>query len=252
MNWKKVILIILDTVLAVYLLFAVTSFNRLDDKAIVCSQVKIEIKDDVVNGFLNADEIKRLLVRQNAYPLAKPMADIDVRHIEEVLKTNPFISDAQSYKTQSGFVIISLAQRTPVLHIKADTGDDYYIDSKGGFMVNMKYCSDIIVATGNINRRYASKVLAKVGNAILADKFWQNQIEQLHVLADGTIEMAPRVGEHIVYLGQPVDIGKKLHRLEMFYRYGLSQAGWNKYSHINMAFDNQIICKKKKQNNSSI
>ena len=50
MNWKKVILIILDTVLAVYLLFAVTSFNRLDDKAIVCSQVKIEIKDDVVNG----------------------------------------------------------------------------------------------------------------------------------------------------------------------------------------------------------
>lgn len=252
MNWKKVILIILDTVLAVYLLFAVTSFNRLDDKAIVCLQVKIEIKDDVVNGFLNADEIKRLLVRQNAYPLAKPMADIDVRHIEEVLKTNPFISDAQSYKTQSGFVIISLAQRTPVLHIKADTGDDYYIDSKGGYMANMKYCSDIIVATGNINRRYASKVLAKVGNAILADKFWQNQIEQLHVLADGTIEMAPRVGEHIVYLGQPVDIGKKLHRLEMFYRYGLSQAGWNKYSHINMAFDNQIICKKKKQNNSSI
>lgn len=252
MNWKKVILIILDTVLAVYLLFAVTSFNRLDDKAIVCSQVKIEIKDDVVNGFLNADEIKLLLVRQNAYPLAKPMADIDVRHIEEVLKTNPFISDAQSYKTQSGFVIISLAQRTPVLHIKADTGDDYYIDSKGGYMANMKYCSDIIVATGNINRRYASKVLAKVGNAILADKFWQNQIEQLQVLADGTIEMAPRVGEHIVYLGQPVDIGKKLHRLEMFYRYGLSQAGWNKYSHINMAFDNQIICKKKKQNNSSI
>lgn len=252
MNWKKVILIILDTVLAVYLLFAVTSFNRLDDKAIVCSQVKIEIKDDVVNGFLNAAEIKRLLVRQNAYPLAKPMADIDVRHIEEVLKTNPFISDAQSYKTQSGFVIISLAQRTPLLHIKADTGDDYYIDSKGGYMANMKYCSDIIVATGNINRRYASKVLAKVGNAILADKFWQNQIEQLHVLADGTIEMAPRVGEHIVYLGQPVDIGKKLHRLEMFYRYGLSQAGWNKYSHINMAFDNQIICKKKKQNNSSI
>ena len=252
MNWKKVILIILDTVLAVYLLFAVTSFHRLDDKAIVCSQVKIEIKDDVVNGFLNADEIKRLLVRQNAYPLAKPMADIDVRHIEEVLKTNPFISDAQSYKTQSGFVIISLAQRTPVLHIKADTGDDYYIDSKGGYMANMKYCSYSSVATGNSNRRYASKVLAKVGNAILADKFWQNQIEQLHVLADGTIEMAPRVGEHIVYLGQPVDIGKKLHRLEMFYRYGLSQAGWNKYSHINMAFDNQIICKKKKQNNSSI
>ena len=40
-------------------------------------------------------------------------------------------------------------------------------------------------------------------------------------------------------------IEKKLERLETFYRYGLSQAGWNKYKLINLEFDNQIICKKK-------
>ena len=34
-------------------------------------------------------------------------------------------------------------------------------------------------------------------------------------------------------------------RLEKFYKYGLSQAGWNKYSYINVEFDNQIICKKR-------
>jgi cell division protein FtsQ len=37
----------------------------------------------------------------------------------------------------------------------------------------------------------------------------------------------------------------KLTRLEKFYRYGLSQAGWNKYSSINLEFDNQIICKRR-------
>ncbi len=40
-------------------------------------------------------------------------------------------------------------------------------------------------------------------------------------------------------------INKKLTRLEKFYKYGLSQAGWNKYSYINLEFDNQIICKKR-------
>ena len=40
-------------------------------------------------------------------------------------------------------------------------------------------------------------------------------------------------------------VEKKLARIEKFYRYGLSQAGWNKYSYINVEFDNQIICKKK-------
>ena len=38
---------------------------------------------------------------------------------------------------------------------------------------------------------------------------------------------------------------KKLTRLEKFYKYGLSQAGWNKYSYINLEFDNQIICKRR-------
>ncbi len=40
---------------------------------------------------------------------------------------------------------------------------------------------------------------------------------------------------------------KKLQRLEKFYRYGLSVAGWNKYSYISVEFDNQIICKKKQK-----
>jgi cell division protein FtsQ len=37
-------------------------------------------------------------------------------------------------------------------------------------------------------------------------------------------------------------------RLEKFYKYGLSQAGWNKYYYINLEFDNQIICKKRINN----
>jgi len=57
--------------------------------------------------------------------------------------------------------------------------------------------------------------------------------------------MVPRVGEHIIYLGRPDHIERKLDRLEKFYRYGLSKAGWNKYSYINLEFDNQIICKRK-------
>ena len=39
-------------------------------------------------------------------------------------------------------------------------------------------------------------------------------------------------------------VNSKMTRLEKFYRYGLSQAGWNKYKYINLEFDNQIVCKK--------
>ena len=241
---------VVNFLLAVYLFFSITSFNQpVDGDKQVCSQVKIDIQDAVVDGFLNANEIKSILQRAKLYPLAQSMATIDARQIEDVLKSSPFVNDAQCYKTQSGQVCIQLTQRTPVMRVKADNGDDYYVDNHGGVMPNTKYCSDIMIATGKVNRKYACNVLTKVGNTIVNNKFWRNQIVQVNVLADGTVELVPRVGEHIIYIGYPNELNEKLARLEKFYRYGLSKAGWNKYSYINLAFENQIICKKKQNIN---
>lgn len=244
-NWKKTILVTLNIVVAIYLLLAITAFNKPDDKNIVCSQVKIDISDNIIDGFLNTDEIKKILQQNKIYPLAKPMNEINAREIEETLERSPFVDDAQCHKTESGHVCISLTQRMPVIRVKADNGDDYYIDNKGGIMPNTKYTSDLIIATGYVGRKYAKKVLTRIANYVIADKFWHNQIEQINVLRDGTIEIVPRVGENIVYLGNPTNVQNKLTRLEKFYKYGLNQAGWNKYSYINLEFDNQIICKKK-------
>ena len=101
------------------------------------------------------------------------------------------------------------------------------------------------VATGDIKRHYAQTKLREFGVFLLDNPFWRSQVEQLNVLADGSVEMIPRVGNHIVYLGQPTHLNEKFTRLEKFYRYGLSKAGWNKYSYINIEFNNQIICKKR-------
>ncbi len=245
MNWKKYGIIAADIAIAVYLLFAITAFNEPETAGSVCTQVKIDISDDIVDGFLDADKIKKNLQQANIYPLAKPMETIDAREIEETLRKNPFVDSAQCYKTQGGHVCITLSQRMPVMRIKADNGDDYYIDRAGDIMPGHGYATDLTVATGHISRRYARKVLTPVGNFIVNDKLWHNQIEQINVLADGTVELVPRVGDHIVYIGRPENIGSKLARLEKFYRYGLSKVGWNRYSYINLEFDNQIICKKR-------
>lgn len=246
-NWKKTAVIILDLAIVVYLVFAITAFNKPDDVAKVCSEVKIDISQDMTEGFLNADEVKKYLERNKVYPLAKPLNQVDVRGIEDVLLQSPFVESAECYRTQDGKICITLKQRTPILRVMADNGDNYYIDYHGSLMANTRYPSNLIVATGHISRQYAQKVLTPIGNMLVANKFWQSQIEQINVLADESIEIVPRVGEHIIYLGSPTDIEKKLQRLEKFYRYGLSQAGWNKYSYISVEFDNQIICKRMKK-----
>ena len=246
MNWKKGIIIALDIVIGVYLVLAVTAFNKPEERSSVCNEVRISIEKTDPQGFLNEEDIRQILVSSHLMPLGKPMDKISVRQIEEKLSGNNLIESAQCYKTQSGHVCISLRQRVPVVRVMADNGDDYYVDNHGESISPSGYSCDVIVATGSISRAYAKKHLFAVANDIQADQFWKNQVVQLNILADGSVELIPRVGEHIAYLGQPTDISHKLQRLQKFYLYGLSQAGWNKYSRISVEFDNQIICKRTK------
>ena len=257
-NWKKTIIIALDLVLGTYLVFAFTKFNKPDESNMVCTKVNINIQDEMTNGFLNAKEIKNRLETKKLYPLEKPLKDVNSRKIEETLKTSPFVKTAECYKTQDGLVDIHLTQRMPIVRIKSNNNDDYYIDDHNQIMPNTNYTSDIIVATGYINRWYAQKYITLLSKALMANEFWRNQVEQINVLPDKGIELVPRVGNHIIYIGNlpetnDIDkrekgindyVNKKMDRLEKFYKYGLSQAGWNKYSYINIEFDNQIICTK--------
>ena len=244
-NWKKTIIILLDVVIAVYLLMAVTVFNRPDDKATVCTEVNIQIDGGVQKGgFLNPAEVKHLLERQRQYPLAQPMQFVSTRQMEEVLLKSPYVDNVECYKTQNGHVCVSLTQRQPVLHIMTASGEQYYIDVYGEILPHTRLADNLLVATGTISHNYAQKRLAPIANQILSDRFWQQQTEQLNVLSDGSLELVPRVGDHIIYLGAPRDIPKKLERLRKFYKYGLSQTGWDRYKRISVEFDNQIICKR--------
>lgn len=246
-NWKKTLFVVCDIIIATYLLLAVTAFNRPDAKTTICTEVKIDVEQTAVEGFMTAEEIKRTLTQNKCYPLSLFMTDINVRTIEECLKNSPFIDQAECYKTQGGHVCIYVKQRIPVARVMADNGENYYVDTHGSLMPETRFVTDQVIATGNITRRYAQTTLTRVANDILRDKFWKNQVVQMNILADGSVELVPRVGDHVIYLGPPININKKLDRLRKFYLYGLNKAGWNKYNYINVEFDNQIICKKSKR-----
>ena len=258
-NRHKAILATLDVMLGAYILIAFCELDKPTGGEKVCTQVNINIADEATNGFINAKEIKDRLERSHLYPLSQPMQSVNARALEEALKASPFVKTAECYKTEDGHVCITLTQRMPTLRIKAANGDDYYLDDNNSIMPNSHYTSDLIIATGHINKWFARNYVAYVGEALMASDFWKNQIEQINILPSGGVELVPRVGNQIIYIGELPQtryikerkqlvtdfVSKKMDRLEKFYKYGLSQAGWNKYSYINVEFDNQIICKKR-------
>lgn len=256
---SKIFFIVSDVLIAVYLAFAFCSFDKKGGNHTQCNKVNIDIADNATSGFIDAKIIKDRLQKGGVYPMGKEICKVDARRIEEMLKASPFVQTADCYKTEGGHVYISVTQRMPVIRIKADNGDDYYVDDNDRVMPTTHYVSDLIIATGAINRWYATNFLSPLGRVIMANDVWKNLIEQINVLPNHSVEIVPRVGDHIVHLGRLPDGNRrtdhytlirkfmevKMTRLLKFYKYGLSEVGWNKYSYIDIEFDNQIICRKK-------
>lgn len=258
-SWSDILFIVSDVAIGVYLLFAFSSFDTKRKNLAACNKVNIDIADNATSGFIDAKIVKDRLQKSGIYPIGVEMDRIDTRRIEETLSRSPFVNTAECYKTEGGHVYISVSQRMPVIRIKAANGDDYYVDDNDCVMPTSKYTSDLIIVTGNVDRWYATHFISPLGKVIMENELWKNLIEQINVLPNHDIEIVPRIGDHVVHIGRLPDgkgrsdhlqairgfMTRKMTRLEKFYRYGLSEVGWNKYSYIDIEFDNQIICRKR-------
>lgn len=209
-----------------------------------CERLAVCVKDSTYATFVSEKDVLNILDVCHLNPVGIPMNKINSHRIEEVLKKHHFILEAQCYKTADNVVHIDVQQRLPVMRILSCNGDNYYIDGKGNKLSQINYPADVVIATGYISPKYSKKYLALFGTIFQKDDFWNSQVEQLNILKDGTVEMLPRVGNHVVDFGQPFGIQNKLDKLKIFYEKVLCRVGWNKYSRINMEYGNQIICTK--------
>ena len=80
-----------------------------------------------------------------------------------------------------------------------------------------------------------------------ADEFLKAQMEQLYVRRNNDFVLVPRVGDHLILLGQPEDLALKLRNLRLLYTEGLNPREWNEYRTINLKYKNQILCSRRRE-----
>lgn len=241
---KKVLLVLFAIGLVFYLIAAMTVWNE-PEQATVCTGVDILVDDSLNTGFIQAKDVEAFLVKEKLYPEDLPMDQIDLLKIENKIKSSPYIESAICYKTATGQVAIKVKPHNFILHVLSDNGESYYLDSNGNALAKSKYYANLPVVTGAVTKKYAKEYLVDLGRFIQKDPFWDKQVEQIHVLPNGDIDIIPRVGEHVIALGDPLQFKDKLSRMRTFYTEGLNKVGWNKYSKITLEYNNQIICTKK-------
>ena len=243
---KRILLSAVFLLVTAYLVLAVTVFNGPPGQR-ECEGVELTIKDSFDYGFVSSSEVQALLKRKGLLPLKKRQEDINVRLLEEELDTHPFVKKAECYLTSGGNVAIDIYQRIPVLRVMSANGDDYYLDNEGKILAAPGRSVHVAVATGSIDKPFAQTRLYELGTYLQSHPFWEAQVEQIHVTPRKELELIPRVGNHVLFLGKPDNYSEKFAKLQAFYEKALNQVGWNKYSRISVEFTNQIICTKKEK-----
>ena len=242
---KKILLITIAVLLFGYIIFSVTYINPKINADIECKDMKVKIARNSEISYLNEKQIHSYLKENKIDPVGKKMSDINTDSITNILNKNRLIKNAKVYKTIGGTLKIDVFQKTPILRIMSEKGN-YYIDNEAEIMpVPLGFAAYVPVATGNISEEYAKKQLFNFAQFLQKDKFWDSQIEQIHINPNLDVELIPRVGNHFIILGKIEDYKENLAKLKLFYDKGLNKVGWNKYSVINLKFKDQIVCTKR-------
>ena len=243
---KKLFIFLFLILITVYLIVAATVLNGKPTEA-VCPSMELVINDSIDYGFISKREILRLLNNKKLSPIGKKINEINVRELEEELKKHPLIGNAECYRTPGNRIGIEITQRVPILRVMATNGEQYYIDDKAHTMPVPNSAANVAIVTGHVDKAFATKELYEFGMFLQKNPLWKAQIQQINVTTAKELELVPQVGDHIIFLGKPNHYENKFERLKTFYKKGLNEIGWNKYSRISLEFDNQIICTKKEK-----
>jgi len=244
--FKKILSILSVLLLGGYLLFSVTGMTNRHEDTRMCRGIDLHIVDSLHFDLIDGDMVLALLQEHSLDPVGLPLEEIDLDAVESALLLHPLVGDVQCYKTAGDMLRINISSKVPLVRVLNNRGQDFYVDSRGEILSQHSLAVQLPVATGYIDRRFASEELLMVVRAIDRSAFWKAQVEQIDVTKDGQIQLVPRVGDHLLILGTADDVENKLERLMNFYENGLDNVGWNKYRSISVAYENQVVCKKRK------
>jgi len=248
----------------VAVLYAFT--NKASDD-MICKDVIINIDNDNNNYFVDAKDILQMSYQRGDSLKGQSMQSINVYSLENTFNSHPSIKSTEVYKTINGELYINVIQRKPICRIINYKGEGYYFDAEGKLMpLSENYSARVPVFTGlipftfggNYNRDFRREFecedsldmdihllnsIYHLAAYIDSSEFWQAQIEQVNIV-DNDFVLIPKVGDNKIIFGDAKNTANKFNRLMTFYTEGLSKTGWNKYSIINLKFENQVVCTK--------
>ena len=120
--------ILLVLIIIVLVLLKISNDNFKQQKI---SQVNIAINTQGGPELVTEEEIQELISQGYDSITKRAIEEIDLKWIEEIIYTNPYVLNADAYINIDASLTIDILQRKPILRIFNQQNESYFIDTKG-------------------------------------------------------------------------------------------------------------------------
>lgn len=193
------------------------------------------------NNFINNDSIKINLL-DNYKSLDSLNADIEtVYEIEQIISRIPFVKKANVYMTVNSEINIRVQEKTPVLNLY---NSDYLLSENGQLIPKIDSLNiDLISFFGEIDPTIYTN-LSNLSKMIMKDDFLKDHIK--YIYSDSlSFYLSVNRFNYNIELGSLENISEKLNNYKVFIASIMDDEILNKYSHLNLKFNKQVIAQKK-------
>ena len=193
------------------------------------------------NNFINNDSIKINLL-DNYKSLDSLNADIEtVYEIEQIISRIPFVKKANVYMTVNSELNIQVQEKKPVLNLY---NSDYLLSENGLLIPKIDSLNiDLISFFGEIDPTIYTN-LSNLSKMIMKDDFLKDHIK--YIYSDSlSFYLSVKRFNYNIELGSLENISEKLNNYKVFIASIMDDEILNKYSHLNLKFNKQVIAQKK-------
>lgn len=217
------------------------SFTKKRNDARKITKLEIEFIDEN-SPFITYDTVNKLLIQNPAKVTSIDKETLVLREMEQRLRENPMVRDAQVYVSVDGTLGAKIEQRRPIGRVSASP--DYYLDADGKKMpLSTVYSARVPIITGTSKNNFneVTTLLLKINE----DEFMKRSVVGINRRVDGSIEFELRKMDFNVLFGQPENIEQKFQNFKAFYKKTKKDSTLFGYKMVNLKFDNQVIATKK-------
>ncbi len=245
---RKVLQALLTFVVASTCIIAIISASKVE-RSKNLEGVEVHIKSEKLYHFVEEKQIlDEAIHSRNVDIMNIPVGKLDIQSMEQVLKSDPWVADAQLYIDNNRVLHILITQRIPVARIFEKSGNSYYIDNTLSEMPlsdNFKYYTSVVtnapvLGNDSLSTRIKGQIVSMV-QFIRADTFWNAQISQIIIDSDYSFQLEPVLGQQRIIFGDTARMAEKFGNVYTFYKKVLNRIGWDKYNKLDVRFKGQVV-----------